>query len=91
MFPHQLTNTKAYILYNIRKQFENANMGQILWSKIGREAKWLPTSMKQIYQANLLLTLKCAITPPVQEYDQDMADSNSPLNNKKKPITHTTT
>ena len=83
---HQLANTKIYIFQKIRQQSKNENMGQTLQFKIGREAKWLPISKKQISQTNTITTLRCAVILHVQEHDQDMANSSSPPNHKRTPL-----
>ena len=83
--PH-LVNTKNHTLQKIREQSENVILRQTLRFKIGREATWLPTNRKQNYQANILPTQSWAVTLPVQEHDQDMADSSSPQNNKRAQL-----
>jgi hypothetical protein len=58
-------------------------MGPTLRSKIGKEAKRPPKSLKQNSKADLSLTMNYIANTSVQDYDQDMADSSSPQSNKR--------
>jgi hypothetical protein len=84
----QLINIKAYIPHRTRKQSDYATMGPTLRSKIGREAKRPPKSLKQNSKANLSLTMNYIANTYVQDYDQDMVDSNSPQSNKRGQLSN---
>ena len=56
-------------------------MGSTHRYRIGREAQWPPIRTNKNMYANLLLTWCYIEISPAQNYDHDMADSSSPINN----------
>ena len=82
----QMLCIQIQILGKYEEKYGNKTKGSTLWYKIGREAKQPPIQIKQKLQANSILTWNYFAKPLIQEYDLDMADSNSPPNLKRTQL-----
>ena len=61
--------------------------GSTLRYRIGREAIKPPKSMYKNLKTNLILTLRCSMSMPPHDNDQDMAKSSSSSNLKRGQLT----